>query len=139
MLETEDDPPVGAYCDAPISCEVAPEWVQPEARQVEVVWASCCIQPGQHARDFVHVLRVYFTPVVVFVKAAQPAMSKASNHTQVYKVTIVTCQTQLAYNYRQVAGIPTFPGRERLKTWPRFCSSLAASAGLTQKNGSEHP
>ena len=48
-------------------------------------------------------LRVHLAPVVVFVKAAQAAMSKATDHCHPYILTIVTCQR----SNRRAASIPS--------------------------------
>jgi hypothetical protein len=41
--------------------------VQPKARQVEVFRACRYIEPRQHARNFIGLLRVDLAPVIVFV------------------------------------------------------------------------
>jgi hypothetical protein len=69
-LKPENDPPIGANSDAPITRQLSLQWVPPKARQIELLRACHYIGPGQHARDLVGVLRVQLAPVVVFVKAA---------------------------------------------------------------------
>jgi hypothetical protein len=82
LLETENDAPVGTDGDAPITRELAFQRVQPKARQIELLRACRHIEPGQHARNLICMLRVHLAPVVVFVKAAQAAMSKATDHNE---------------------------------------------------------
>jgi hypothetical protein len=38
------------------------------------------IEPGQHARHLVGVLRVYLAEVVVFIKASEAPMAKPPDH-----------------------------------------------------------
>ena len=78
MLKAEDNPPIRADGDAPISSKVASERVKPETGQIELLGSGGFIEPREYAGDFVRMLRVDFTAVVVFVKASQAAMSKAS-------------------------------------------------------------
>jgi hypothetical protein len=40
LLEAEDDPPVGAHGNAPITGKLAPQRVQPEAGNVELIVVS---------------------------------------------------------------------------------------------------
>jgi hypothetical protein len=54
-----------------------------------------CIEPGQHARNFICALRVHLAPVVVFVKPSRAAMPKTSKSLYSYIVTIITCQAIL--------------------------------------------
>jgi hypothetical protein len=55
---------------APITRQLAFQRVQPKAREIELLRARRYIDPSQHARDLVGVLRVQLAPVVVFVKTA---------------------------------------------------------------------
>ena len=70
LFEAENDAPVGTDGDAPITRELAFQRVQPKARQIELLRACRHIEPGQHARDLICMLRVHLAPIVVFIKAA---------------------------------------------------------------------
>jgi hypothetical protein len=80
LLEAKNDPPVGANRDAPITREIALERVQSPARQVELARLCRLIEPSQHARDFVSVLRVQFAAVVAFIEASEAPVAKPPNH-----------------------------------------------------------
>jgi hypothetical protein len=80
LLKAKNNPPVGAYRDAPISGQVASQRMQAEAGQVELIRFRRLVEARQHAGDFVRMLRVQLAPVVVFIKPPQAAMSKAPDH-----------------------------------------------------------
>ncbi len=71
--------------DAPVPGKLAAQRVQPEAGDVKLLRPCHRVEPRQHAGDFVSMLRVDLAAVVVFVKAAKAAMSKAPNHGTFYQ------------------------------------------------------
>ena len=70
LLKAKNNPPVGAYCDAPIFGQIALQRMQVEAGYIELIRSRCLIEARQHAGDLVRVLRVQLAPVVVFIRAA---------------------------------------------------------------------
>jgi hypothetical protein len=51
--------------------------VQPEAWQVELFRPRRLIEAGQHAGDFVRMLRVHLAGIIIFVRASEATMMKA--------------------------------------------------------------
>jgi hypothetical protein len=80
FLEAEDDAPVAAHRNAPISREVSFQRVKAKPRHVMFLGPGGHVQPRKDAGKFVRMLRVHLAPVVVFVQAFQPAMPKMPDH-----------------------------------------------------------
>jgi hypothetical protein len=53
--------------------------------QVEMARLCRLIEPGQHARHLVGVLRVYLAAVVVFIQASKAPMAKPPDHAAMVK------------------------------------------------------
>ena len=65
--------------------------MEPKAWQAELFRPRYNIEPGQHARRLLDMLRTHATSVVFVVEDFQTAMLKAADHHS-YIVTIVSCQ-----------------------------------------------
>jgi hypothetical protein len=86
LLEAEDDPPVGAHGDAPISGEVASERMQPKSRQVEL---SGRVAMSSRASMRAICPRAAGSPRGgrLFIKASEAAMAKSPDHGELLKLS----------------------------------------------------
>ena len=66
--------------------------MEPKAWQTELFRPRHNVEPGQHSRCFLDMLRAHSTPVVFIVEKFQTAMLKAADHPRADIVTIVICQ-----------------------------------------------
>src|ERR1700730_13175355 len=99
-LKTENDAPIGPYRHGPQPPQVAFEWVQAVAGEIQGLRRCGRIENREDSLNRIQEVGADPTSVATFIEAFQASMLEALNHQSDCKVIIVTCQffeTQTAH------------------------------------------
>ncbi len=78
--EPKDDTPIRPYGDRPPSFTLALECMQPETWQIHVVKGCRSVECGQYVSQFVSVLRIDATRVIVYKELSQAFVTNRPYH-----------------------------------------------------------
>jgi hypothetical protein len=91
-LKAENDAPIGSYRHGPQPPQVAFEWVQAVAGEIQSFRRCGGIENRENSLNRIQEVGADPTSVAAFIEAFQASMLKALNHQSYCKVIIVTCQ-----------------------------------------------
>ena len=91
-LKAENDAPIGPYRHGPQPPQVAFEWVQAVAGEIQSLRRCGGIENREDSLNRIQEVGADPTSVAAFIEAFQASMLKAPNHLSYCKVIIVTCQ-----------------------------------------------
>jgi len=91
-LKAENDAPIGPYRHGPQPPQVAFEWVQAVAGEIQSLRRCGGIENREDSLNRIQEVGADPTSVAAFIEAFQASMLKAPNHQSYCKVIIVTCQ-----------------------------------------------
>src|SRR5882757_3185693 len=91
-LKAENDAPIGPNRHGPQPPQVAFEWVQAVAGEIQSLRRCGGIENREDSLNRIQEVGADPTSVAAFIEAFQASMLKAPNHQSYCKVIIVTCQ-----------------------------------------------
>jgi hypothetical protein len=97
--ETEDDAPVGAHCDAPVTFQVPFERMQAIAGEIETLRAGGGVQQSQNFADFFNEIRPDEAGIVFLVEPLQALMVKALNRNDKDSLSLANVSTMACRLY----------------------------------------